>query len=188
MNFRIIYFSIGLFVIISFNKEILAKDSNHYESEDLKKMSRKNNSFLISPRLGVDSITDKNGGYFLSAGLDLTWKPAVTYSNILLFPELGIKYLASVNNSSNKNINKVRNIYIFLGLETPKKKNIFTSIRLLTGNETIEFLNPDNNSNQINFGGELKLGYQINNSYEIYGTIGLTQHTQLMAVNFGIVI
>jgi hypothetical protein len=187
MNFRITSLLICQLFLIFFNNSIFAQSNdNNYKSEHLKKISRTNHSFLISPRLGLDSITGSGGGYFLSAGADFIWKPTVINGNIELIPELGVKFLTSIHNMSNKNINRIMNTYAFIGLQTPKNKDFFTSIRFLTGNEMIELFNPDRKTNQLTFGGELLLGYQLINGYELYGTIGVTQNTQLMAINLAI--
>jgi hypothetical protein len=187
MNFRITSLLICQLFLIFFNNSIFAQSNdNNYKSEHLKKISRTNHSFLISPRIGLDSITGSGGGYFLSAGADFIWKPTVINGNIELIPELGVKFLTSIHNMSNKNINRIMNTYAFIGLQTPKNKDFFTSIRFLTGNEMIELFNPDRKTNQLTFGGELLLGYQLINGYELYGTIGVTQNTQLMAINLAI--
>lgn len=189
MNFRITSLLICQFFLIFFNNSIFAKSNdNYYKPEHLKKTSNTNHTFLISPRIGLDSITGSGGGYFLSAGADFIWKPTVINSNIELLPELGVKFLTSINKMSHKNINRIMNTYAFIGLQTPKNKNLFTSIRFLTGNEMIELFNPDRNTNQLTFGGELLVGYQLINGYELYGTIGVTQNTQLMAINLAIII
>ncbi|RDB35951.1 hypothetical protein [Spirobacillus cienkowskii] len=187
MNFRILSLLICQFFLIFFNNSIFAKSNdNYYKSEHLKTSSGTNHSFLISPRIGLDAITGSGGGYFLSAGGDFIWKPTVINGNIDLLPELGVKFLTSIHNMSNKNINRIINTYAFIGLQTPKNKNIFTSIRFLTGNEMIELFNPDRKTNQLTFGGELLVGYQLISGYELYGTFGVTQNTQLMAINLAI--
>ncbi|APJ04784.1 hypothetical protein [Silvanigrella aquatica] len=198
LNFYSFNYIIMIFVIFFFQNVEAVESLEDYSvaapyfkknsNNNLYVINNRNSNFYISPRIGVDAITKKSGGYFLSMGAEAVWIPLTAYDGIFT-TEVGAKFISSVDKVSQSSINKVRSFYGFLGVGTSVKKNIVTGIRLLIGNEWIELESSDSSAqNQLGMGGEVKIGYEWENKYSLFASYGLTQNIQMTGINFAIML
>ncbi|APJ04786.1 hypothetical protein [Silvanigrella aquatica] len=152
--------------------------SDMKEKDKLKKINKPH--FRIAPRFGYDSILNNDDSHYLSVGAEAAW----TNRESTFRPELGGKIMTSLGKIENNKVPNVTNAYGFFGLGL-SAKGFLSGARFLVGEEWIKNSAGDSKKNNLGMGGEVRLGYEMENGFSIIADYGLTKNIQMIGFNLG---